>query len=510
MNDERFRVMVGAILAAAVCVSHAAADERVALKASRVTLGCVDALLLLPGGEVVRGADLLFSCATSEYEDQDLLVYRPADRTCLTFESAAESDLDPDAYVVDDDTGAQGRLGAVLEAIYAADSAPVVAVDAEAGALTVLDADPACGGGGVANAPPTAVNDLATTDEGEPVTVLVLANDSDPEGATLAVTAVGAAASGATTFSATSVTYTPAPGFAGTDTFSYTIRDGAGATDTAMVTVTVTGSDRTPPALTAPPDRVAEANGDPWSTLDLGVATAIDLVDGAVAVVSDAPAAGFPLGTTVVTYTAADGAGNVARATQAVTVVDTTPPTLQLPPDPDVVATGVLTPLVLGSPIAQDLFGPVAIANDAPAAFPVGETRVTWTATDRNGNSSTGTQLVRVRYGLVAFLPPLSPGQVYKAGRVIPVKVAVSFGDGRHVTDLAPTIAVVRLASGEPAGEPLDVQAVGAASGGHVLVDAGEHYQFNLDTTGIGAGWIRISVHLGAAGPPHGIDVALK
>jgi hypothetical protein len=54
------------------------------------------------------------------------------------------------------------------------------------------------------------------------------------------------------------------------------------------------------------------------------------------------------------------------------------------------------------------------------------------------------------------------------------------------------------------------VEAVGAASGGHDFVDTGTHYQFNLDTRGMGAGWIRIAADLGDGGPPHAIDVALK
>src|SRR5262249_43939902 len=39
------------------------------------------------------------------------------------------------------------------------------------------------------------------------------------------------------------VTYTPATGFAGTDTFHYTISDGQGGTASAAVTVTVNASD---------------------------------------------------------------------------------------------------------------------------------------------------------------------------------------------------------------------------------------------------------------------------
>ncbi|WP_157902892.1 Ig-like domain-containing protein, partial [Streptomyces jeddahensis] len=36
------------------------------------------------------------------------------------------------------------------------------------------------------------------------------------------------------------ITYTPDPGFVGTDTFTYTISDGQGGQDTATVTITVT------------------------------------------------------------------------------------------------------------------------------------------------------------------------------------------------------------------------------------------------------------------------------
>ena len=37
-----------------------------------------------------------------------------------------------------------------------------------------------------------------------------------------------------------------------------------------------------------------------------------------------------------------------------------------------------------------------SITNDAPGLFPVGETTVTWTATDSSGNSSTATQTVTI------------------------------------------------------------------------------------------------------------------
>src|SRR5262249_25048055 len=90
------------------------------------------------------------------------------------------------------------------------------------------------------NAPPDAVNDSATTAAGAAVTVAVLANDSDPDGDALSVTAVTQGAHGAVVVNADdTVTYTPAAGFSGTDQFTYTISDGNGGSATAAVTITV-------------------------------------------------------------------------------------------------------------------------------------------------------------------------------------------------------------------------------------------------------------------------------
>ena len=73
-----------------------------------------------------------------------------------------------------------------------------------------------------------------------PVTVPVLANDSDPDGDVLTVTSVGTPANGTATLNGSSVTYTPNPGFTGSDSFPYTISDGHGNSATATVTITVT------------------------------------------------------------------------------------------------------------------------------------------------------------------------------------------------------------------------------------------------------------------------------
>ncbi|MBU0595117.1 tandem-95 repeat protein, partial [Candidatus Bipolaricaulota bacterium] len=86
------------------------------------------------------------------------------------------------------------------------------------------------------NDEPVAQDDSDTTNEDVPVTIDVLANDSDPDGDSLIITSVGAAGSGNVANNGSNVTYTPNPGFNGSDTFTYTIADGKGGTDTATVT----------------------------------------------------------------------------------------------------------------------------------------------------------------------------------------------------------------------------------------------------------------------------------
>ena len=87
------------------------------------------------------------------------------------------------------------------------------------------------------NDPPVAVDDTATTVEDTPVDVVVLANDSDPEGDPLTVTSiVTVPANGTAVINGDgTITYTPDPNFSGVDAFQYEISDGNGGTDTAWV-----------------------------------------------------------------------------------------------------------------------------------------------------------------------------------------------------------------------------------------------------------------------------------
>ncbi len=92
---------------------------------------------------------------------------------------------------------------------------------------------------GTGNQPPVTRSDSAVTTEDQPVDIAVLANDSDPEGDPLGLDSVSQPANGTATANADgTVTYDPDPGFLGTDTFTYTVSDGAN-TATGNVTVRV-------------------------------------------------------------------------------------------------------------------------------------------------------------------------------------------------------------------------------------------------------------------------------
>ena len=90
-----------------------------------------------------------------------------------------------------------------------------------------------------------------TVAEDSPATALdLLGNDSDVEGDPLTVTQLTGAAHGAVAPSGTYWTYAPDPDFHGTESLTYLVADGNGATDTGTVTITVTPVQDAPVAST--------------------------------------------------------------------------------------------------------------------------------------------------------------------------------------------------------------------------------------------------------------------
>ncbi len=173
---------------------------------------------------------------------------------------------------------------------------------------------------------------------------------------------------------------------------SCTATDDAGNTSNGSFNVTVV--DTTAPALTVPANQTVEATG-PTGAIAGFTPTAIDAVDATPTVVC-VPASGstFPLGLTSVSCTATDDSGNTSSSGLFnITVVDTTDPALVLPGDTFASATGPGGAVVDYTVSATDIVDPSPTVDCSPAAgttFPLGVTAVSCTATDDEGNSSSG------------------------------------------------------------------------------------------------------------------------
>lgn len=230
--------------------------------------------------------------------------------------------------------------------------------------------------------PPIAVDDSATTDENTPVTIAVTSNDSDPFGAVLTILSTTQPSNGAAVISGTSVVYTPAPGFTGVDTFTYTVQ-GTEGTATATVTVTVvdvneppvavndayTTAEDTPLTIAAPGVMVNDSDPDAGDTFTASLVTGPS--NGTVTQNADGslvytPAANFS-GTDTYTYRVRDAGGldsNVATVTITITPV----------PDPPV---AVDDSYVVAEDSVLTINAPGLKVNDSDPDTPVGDLTVT-------------------------------------------------------------------------------------------------------------------------------------
>jgi hypothetical protein len=201
----------------------------------------------------------------------------------------------------------------------------------------------------------------------------------------------------------------------GPHTITLKVTDPSGAFGEDTVSVNVV--DTTDPTIMAPPNVSvstgpgATSCGAFVSDATLGTATASDGCAGTLTPTRSGVPAGnnFPVGQTIITYTADDGHGHVKQAFQTVTVTDDTPPTLSVPADQTVNApanscSAMVNP---GTATASDNCPGVTVAgvrsDSQPlnAPYPVGVTTITWTATDAStdaiNNTTTGIQTITVK-----------------------------------------------------------------------------------------------------------------
>jgi len=291
------------------------------------------------------------------------------------------------------------------------------------------------------NDAPTAVNDTFNIDQNTSDNSLdLLSNDliAPDTGETLTITAVGTTSNGGTVTvsgDGQSVSYTPATGFTGTETFSYTISDG-GLTDSAEVTITVALNDNPP---TAVDDAFTVTEDDADASFDVLANDTPDVDNqtftlsnvgtpsqgGTASISNDGsqilyrPAANFN-GSEQVTYTIRDTGGGLAVGTVTFTVTSVNdPPPIEnpsrtltrgsgestvfgvsdLPDNPDdgetLTITTVSSPTTAGGTARVDPATQTILYTPPSAQF-TGQDTFTYVVSDGNGLTSTGTVTIDV------------------------------------------------------------------------------------------------------------------
>ena len=183
------------------------------------------------------------------------------------------------------------------------------------------------------NEAPDAVNDMAQTDEDTPVTIDVLANDTDADGDALTIIRAVSPQGDVVINDDGTLTFTPSENFTGETTVDYVVSDGNGGEDTAWVKVTVNSVNDGPVATddTAATNVVTpvvidvlandtDVDGDVLSvteaTADSGTVVIND--DGTLTFTPDADQSGVA----TIAYTVSDGNGGTDTAVVTVGVND--------------------------------------------------------------------------------------------------------------------------------------------------------------------------------------------
>ncbi|MDZ7267823.1 MAG: tandem-95 repeat protein [candidate division KSB1 bacterium] len=212
-------------------------------------------------------------------------------------------------------------------------------------------------GGAPGNQAPVANDDAAVTPEDQAVTIAVIGNDSDRDGAldpgSVAIVVAPGHGTAEVLAGSGEIRYTPAENYFGEDHFTYTVRDDQGAvSNAAQVVVTITAVNDAPQAgddseTTAMDTAVEIAVLSNDSDVDGGLNPAsvaivtspgngsIVTIDPATGAITYAPDAGFS-GTDEFTYAVQDIEGATSNtATVAVTVGSAPPATLTFEPSDD-------------------------------------------------------------------------------------------------------------------------------------------------------------------------------
>ncbi len=333
---------------------------------------------------------------------------------------------------------------------------------------------------GPVNDPPLAQDDVASTDEESAVDILVLQNDSDPDGDDVLILSVSPPSHGSVAIEGDNVVYTPELNFYGGDTFTYTIRDGSGATDTALVSVSVMGANDPPLAQddsattqeeTLVSVSVLSNDSDPdgdFLTVETVGAPAHGSVINSGTEVSYIPDPGFN-GVDTFTYTVSDGNGGSDSATVTISVAAVNDP-----------------PEVQDDSGATDEEVPVTIAVLSNDSDPDGDPLVIQSVTQPEHGSviNNGTD---VTYspdpgfsGIDTFTYTVSDGNGASGSASVTIVVAavndppVAQDDSGTTDESLPVVIDVLSNDSDPDGDSLSVQSVNQPQHGDVVNNGGD------------------------------------
>ncbi|MFC1751323.1 HYR domain-containing protein, partial [Pseudomonadota bacterium] len=178
----------------------------------------------------------------------------------------------------------------------------------------------------------------------------------------------------------------------GTERFDLTVNDDQGATDSDSVYLSVT--DSTPPNITMPNSIELEAESSAGTHYEVEPSYQ-EHCDTTSVNVSPYLSI-YPLGKTIVDIEVTDAGNNTSHHSLAISVLDTTAPSVTAPSNISTEATGPLTNIDIGQAKAWDSVGIKQLSNNGLARYPLGITTVTWHAIDAAGNIATATQKVAI------------------------------------------------------------------------------------------------------------------
>jgi hypothetical protein len=202
----------------------------------------------------------------------------------------------------------------------------------------------------------------------------------------------------------------------GSQTVTWTVTDGCGATGTATAQIVVSADATAPVFSNCPVNMTVNADVDVCNANVIYSTPIATDCNGSVTVLRTggiASGSTFPLGITTITFSATDACGNTGYCTFNITVVDSDVPSLTCPTNEVAVcadgtckwtSTGAVTPIGIencpGAAITYTISGATTGSGSGSASgtvFNLGISTVTYTITAANGQSSSCSFVVNVK-----------------------------------------------------------------------------------------------------------------